>query len=335
MQLKTYEASSIQEALDMIKRDLGDSAVVLSTSRKGKLVEVVAAREGDDPAPRTSKSVPFSLSSWEWREAVSILFDLVGQQGSIKPDEWAHYYTQLVARGVSKAGASRLADRMRRHKSHDLKAIISEMVKIHEFRSRVRVLVGPTGAGKTTTLAKLAAISAFRLGERVALITTDTHRIAATDQIRIYARIMNVPVAVAADGESFRKAVERFSDRDVIYVDTPGRAFADHEAINDLAETMRGVRDLETSLVLSLTSHLEHLLFSAREYGVLVPRSVIFTKVDECINRGAICDVVESTGLPVSWWTTGQNVPEDIEQANIEGLIELIMGGCTWIRQPC
>ncbi|MCX7982204.1 MAG: hypothetical protein N2572_04745 [Syntrophales bacterium] len=335
MQIKTYEASSIQEALEMIKRDLGDSAVVLSTARRGKVVEVVAARDGCEPSPARWRELPTDLGSWELREAISILFDLMGQQGGFKPDAWAPLYGQLVARGMSRAGASRLTNRLRGLKSHDVRVVLGELVRIYEFRSKIRVLIGPTGAGKTTTLAKLAAISAFTHGEKVALITTDTHRIGATDQIKVYSRIMNLPLAVATDVDSFKKAVDRFSDRDVIYVDTPGRAFSDRDAISGLAEIFGGQGDLETCLVLSLTSHLEHLLFSAREYGVLRPKSIIFTKVDECLNRGAICDVLEHTGLPVSWWTTGQNVPDDIEQANLEGIIELILGGLTWIKQPC
>lgn len=335
MQIKTYEASSIQEALEMIKRDLGESAVVLSTARRGKVVEVVAAREGGEPGFTRQREMPLDLNHWELREALSVLFDLVGQQGEFKPDDWAPLYSRLVARGMSKAGAARLTQRLRQLNSHRIEAVIGEVAQVYEFRQKVRVLAGPTGAGKTTTIAKLAAISAFNLEEKVALITTDTHRIAATDQIKVYARIMNLPMAVATDEDSFKKALERFADRDVIYVDTPGRSFSDRDAISGLAEIFNHCRDLETCLVLSLTSHLEHLLFSAREYGILRPKSVIFTKVDECVNRGAICDVLENTGLPVSWWTTGQNVPEDIEKANMEGLIELILGGLTWIRQPC
>jgi len=335
MQLKSYEASSVQEALEMIKRDLGEEAVVLSTSRRGKMVEVVAARDDKPPRFKQFPEVPSDCGTGAIQEALSVLFDLLGHQGKVVTDAWAPVYDHLVMRGVSKAAACRITDRMRRLDRLDVKATLAEIIPIYEFKKRVRVLIGPTGAGKTTTLAKLAAISSFTLGESTAIITTDTHRIAATDQARIYARIMNLPFAVAADGEAFKRAVNKFADREVIYVDTPGRSPRDQEALARLASIIGGGQEIETCLVLSLTSQLEHLLLSAKEYSILGPVSLIFTKVDECVNRGAICDVVENTGLPVSWWTTGQNVPEDIEKATTKGIAELILGGCTWIKQPC
>lgn len=337
MQLKNYEAASVQEALEMIKRDLGEDAVVLSTSRRGKRVEVVAARDGTAPPSNRvrARSERVRNESWGMREALSLLCDMLGQQGKVLPDDWAPLYEQLVTNGVSKTLACRITGRLREMHCHDIGVVLEDMIPITEFTKRVRVLIGPTGAGKTTTLAKLAAMAACLRDERAAIITTDTYRIAATDQIRIYARVMSVPMAIASDREAFRRAIERFSDRDVIYVDTPGQSPGDREAISLLAGMIGGFPDMESCLVLSLTSQRDHLLFSAREYGIMDPTSIIFTKVDESVKCGAMCDVVATTGIPVSWWTTGQSVPEDIKQATQSGVVDLIMGGNRWIRQPC
>jgi len=264
---------------------------------------------------------------------VAVLFDLLGQQGKVIPDHWAPIYEGLVTNGLSKALSCQITNRLREMNSHDLSAALGDMVRIREFKKQIRILIGPTGAGKTTTLAKLAAISACTGEKRTAIITTDTYRIAATDQIRIYARIMNVPMAIAADREAFRRALERFADYDVIYVDTPGQSPSDREAIALLAGIVGGVPNTETCLVLALPSHRDHLLLSARAYGVMEPQSIIFTKIDECLKCGAMCDVVSATGMPLSWWTTGQNVPEDIEPATLAGLVDLIRGGNRWIRQ--
>ena len=335
MQLKSYEATSIQEALEMIKRDLGADAVVLSTSRRGKMVEVVAARDEATPPASPLRMAYGGEEAWGTREALALLCDLLGHQGRVVPDDWAPLYERLVSAGVSRALACQITERLRKMHCHDVAAVLGTMITVTDFKKRIRVLVGPTGAGKTTTLAKLAAISTYSRGERTAIITTDTYRIAATDQIRIYARIMNVPMVVASDREAFQRALERFSDREVIYVDTPGQSPGNREAISILAGIIGDLPDMEACLVLALTSQREHLLFSARQYGLVGPTSVIFTKLDEGPRCGAMCDVAAATGMPISWWTTGQSVPEDIEPATLSGVVELIMGGNRWIRQPC
>ena len=353
MQLKNYEAASIQEAMSMIRKELGDDAVILSTTRKGSGFEVVAARDHDhdhdhghrtvEPAwARQEKKVekaPEKKPEKKWipeghteigelREAVKVLFDLIGAGGKGDGDRLSPLYYKLLAGGMSRATACSFAEKMRVDDQTDACEAMKKVLPFysHRKKKRIRALIGPTGSGKTTTLAKLAAETAFGEKRSTAIITTDTHRIAATEQIRIYAKIMDLPMAIAPDKLAYEAALSRFADKEVIYVDTPGRSHQDVAALESMNRILRAGHDTETSLVLSMASTREHLLTSARQFGVLGSDQIIFTKLDECTKYGAMVDVMEKTGLPVSYWTTGQNVPEDIEKATPQRIAELILG---------
>ncbi len=337
MQLKSYEAQSIQEAMTMIRNEMGEDAVILSTNRKGSSFEVVAARDHDDIPARPPEKLPEKQTDKRWvpeghselgelQEAVTALFDMIGAGGRAGGDELSPVYHRLIAGGMSRVVACKFTEKMRADGQTDAHAWLQSVLPACACKKRIRVLVGPTGAGKTTTLAKLAAETAFEEKLETAIITTDTHRIAATEQIRIYAKIMDIPMAIAPDKPSYLKALARFSNKDVIYVDTPGRSHSDKEALESLNRMLRCDEDTEVGLVLSMTSTHEHLLRSAKHYGVFAGTHVIFTKLDECSRFGAMYDVIEKTGMPVSYLTVGQNVPEDIEKATPGRLAELILG---------
>lgn len=339
MQLKSYEAASIQEAMTMIRKELGEDAVILSTNRKDNGYEVIAARDGDDRANESMPAKPQRKIEEKWfpegrtelgelQDAVRTLFDLIGSSGRGDGDRFSPLYYRFLAGGMSRAAACSFAEKLRTENQADafetMKKYLPTCSRLK--RKRIRALIGPTGAGKTTTLAKLAAETAFGEKRSTAIITMDTHRIAATEQIRIYAKIMDIPMAIAPDKISYEAAIARFADKEVIYVDTPGRSHRDKESLESLSGILRAVPDTESSLVLSMTSTREHLLASAEHYGVFGSAHIIFTKLDECTKYGAMVDVMEKTGLPVSYWTTGQNVPDDIEKATPERIAELIVG---------
>jgi flagellar biosynthesis protein FlhF len=339
MQLKSYEAASIQEAMALIRKEMGEDAVILSTNRKDNAFEVVAARDGNyTPSAKAPSAPPNNKADktrllprehseiGELREDMAVLFDILGAGRRGAADEYTSVYHRLVTGGMSRSGACKIAETMRADGQTDVFGLLKKILPVYEPRKRIRALVGPTGAGKTTTLAKLAAETAFEKKCATAIITTDTHRIAATEQIRIYAKIMDIPMAVAPDRTSYVRAVERFADKDIIYVDTPGRSHNDKEALESLSRTLGAFNDTEACLVLAMTSTREHLVKSVSQYGVFENSNIIFTKLDECDRFGAIYDVVEKTGIPISYFTVGQNVPEDIEKATSERIAELILG---------
>lgn len=195
-----------------------------------------------------------------------------------------------------------------------------------EGRPTIVALVGPTGVGKTTTLAKLAAHMKLREGRRVGLITLDTYRIAAVEQLKTYAQILQVPLIAVTTPEEIQDAVKQMCACDLILIDTAGRSPKDEPRIAELAELLSAVRPDQVHLVLSTTSREETIREAAEKFGVLGPRQVIFTKLDEAVGFGVIVNVLHDLNLRLSYLTMGQSVPDDIEVASARRVAQLILG---------
>ena len=190
----------------------------------------------------------------------------------------------------------------------------------------MKAFIGPTGVGKTTTLAKLAAHYAIDRKLSVGLITTDTFRIAAAEQLKVYSKILNIPLEIAPDRETFQRTLSLFSDKDIVLVDTPGRNHNDRESMDRLNHIINASMPVEFNLLLSLTSSGENLMDAVETYQhVFDYDHLIFTKIDECNRFGLIFDVVEQSGKPVMYITNGQNVPQDIQKMTPGRLAELLV----------
>ena len=188
-------------------------------------------------------------------------------------------------------------------------------------------LVGPTGVGKTTTVAKLAAAYKLRYGKKVALVTTDTYRIAAVDQLRTYAEIIGLPLKVALSPAEMAAACDSLSDCDVLLVDTAGRSQNDAGRLVELRQFIEAARPHQTHLVLSSTASERVLIEAAERFAQVRPDRVIFTKLDEAVNFGVILTVAKRVALRLSYVTTGQEVPDHIEVGRPERLARLIVDG--------
>ncbi|NTV83976.1 MAG: hypothetical protein HGA23_06725, partial [Bacteroidales bacterium] len=191
---------------------------------------------------------------------------------------------------------------------------------------RVKVLIGPTGVGKTTTLAKLSAYHALNEKKSVGLITTDTYRIAAVEQLKVYARIIGIPLEIAPGNKDFKKSLDRFADKDVIFVDTPGTSRNDMVNLKKLHETLRSEIPFESNLLISLTTSKESMMDVASRYKIFDYNHIILTRADECMRIGFLWDILDRIAKPVSYITNGQNVPNDIEEANPQKIARLIVG---------
>ena len=194
-------------------------------------------------------------------------------------------------------------------------------------RPRVIALVGPTGVGKTTTVAKLAATYKLRHGKKVGLITSDTYRIAAVEQLRTYAGIIGLPLKVANSPEELARAIEELHDCDIVVVDTAGRSQNDARRLDELAEFTKAARPDETHLVLSTTVGDNVLRKTADRFKALGPDRCILTKLDEAVTTGPIAGLSDRIGLPLSFITVGQEVPDDLEPARVDRLARCVLDG--------
>jgi flagellar biosynthesis protein FlhF len=186
-------------------------------------------------------------------------------------------------------------------------------------------LVGPTGVGKTTTLAKIAATCLGGGTPSIALITIDTYRIAAVEQLKVYGEIMRLPVEVVISPAQLDAALARYADRDLILVDTAGRSPRDSVCIEELATFLTAERCFEKHLVLSAVTREKELLDTIEQFGRLGIDRTIFTKVDECRTLGVLLNVQISNPAPLSFLTNGQRVPEDLLQIDRETVSRLIL----------
>lgn len=191
---------------------------------------------------------------------------------------------------------------------------------------RVQCLVGPTGVGKTTTVAKLAANFALLAGKRVALVTVDTYRIAAVEQLKTYAEIIGVPVDVAFTPQEFREAIARRSDYDMILVDTAGRSQKNTMQMAELRAFLEVVKDPVVHLVLSATTRMRDMADVIERFSQLPISCVIMTKLDETSTFGSLLNACKLSGKPLSYVTDGQSVPDDIEVADADRIADMILG---------
>jgi flagellar biosynthesis protein FlhF len=190
---------------------------------------------------------------------------------------------------------------------------------------RVVALVGPTGVGKTTTVAKLAANFKLAHGARVGLVTVDTYRIAAVEQLKTYAEIIDLPLAVVNDPSEMARALDELGAVDLVFIDTAGRSPRDEVKIRELAEFLRQARPDEIHLVLSAVAGQRSLKAAVDRFATVQVDRLILTKLDEADSLGGILGVLGLSGRPVSYLTTGQAVPDDIEPADRMRLARLIL----------
>ncbi len=197
-------------------------------------------------------------------------------------------------------------------------------------RPRVIALVGPTGVGKTTTVAKLAATYKLRHGKKVGLITSDTYRIAAVEQLRTYAGIIGLPIKVANSPQELAAGIEQLwheNGCEIVVIDTAGRSQNNAKRLEELAEFTKAANPDETHLVLSTTVGDNVLRKTAQSFKALGPDRCILTKLDEAVTTGPIAGLSDRIGLPLSFITVGQEVPDDLEPARADRLARCVLDG--------
>jgi flagellar biosynthesis protein FlhF len=228
--------------------------------------------------------------------------------------------------GSSMAGTPWL-EHLQRSVAREL--LIGSPIRTQPGDRRVVALVGPTGVGKTTTVAKLAAGFRIEARRRVGLLTIDTFRIAAVQQLKAYAEIMDLPMEVVEKPEDMRPALERLGDVDLVLIDTAGRSPRSDARIDQLVELLRSAQPDETHLVLSSTSSASSIRSALRGFGPVRPTAAILTKLDETPHTAGVMSAIvandRSAGVPLSYTTNGQQVPDDIATADASSLLSRLL----------
>ncbi|SFP91418.1 flagellar biosynthesis protein FlhF [Lachnospiraceae bacterium XBB1006] len=203
-------------------------------------------------------------------------------------------------------------------------------IDLNGRKPKVIFFIGPTGVGKTTTIAKIASKLKVDAGKKLALLTADTYRIAAEEQLRTYANILDAPLKIIYSPEDLEEAIETFKDMDVILVDTAGFSHKNKSQKEDtkkLIEGMPAAYDKEVYLVLSATTKYRDLIDIADAYREIADYKLVFTKLDETNAYGNIYNMRMYTDVSISYVTNGQNVPDDIEVFDTQNIVKKLLGG--------
>jgi flagellar biosynthesis protein FlhF len=398
MEIKTYRAPSLQEALAMVRADLGPDAAVLHTREiRGprllrwipgvRKVEVAAsldvnvpsrlprreqnaaaaapAAEGyqrpSNPAPARPAAAPAAVTRPQSTPSRDLSSELKSQLDDLQamladlcrqsqvagrpdvPQELFHLFTDLIDAEIPEEIARELVQRVRQEcppeelidpavaKVYAARLIEAEIaaagpIQLTPGQRRVVALVGPTGVGKTTTIAKLAANFRLRERRKVGLITVDTYRIAAVEQLRTYADIINLPMKVVSTPREMREALAQMADLDLVLMDTAGRSPRDEVKIHELKAFLTEAQADEVHLVLSSVAGASTLSRTAERFATVGTTALILTKIDEATGLGNLLPLMRSSGLPLSYLTDGQNVPDDIQAAHPAALADAMLG---------
>jgi flagellar biosynthesis protein FlhF len=399
MNLRTFQASSMSEALAQVKASMGRDAIILHTRtinkhrwlglRRREMVEVTAGQglrvqertnrrpqvaPAQLPAPQ-ARQMPANLPARPVAEAAqsrqlletpagqnAVMAGMCQEMGLLKnmlkdlvdhtrrnshpeiPEELLEFYTQLIQNQVAEELAGEMIKTLQKTVRQDqmnrpeivrekLAELIEKLlpssgplVRTKKVGPHVVALIGPTGVGKTTTIAKLAANLKVNENRRVGLITIDTYRIAAIDQLRKYADIIGAPFRVVGTAEDLADAVRSMDDCEFVLIDTAGRSPNDTLKLNELKMFLAAANPDEVHLVLSTTASQECVELAIARFSKVRVDKIIFTKLDEAAHVGVVLNVVRKVNKSLSYVTTGQDVPDDIEVGRGRRLAQLILG---------
>lgn len=356
MKIKKYTGHSIGEVLKTIKSEMGGSAVIISrrnVRQRGiksfflpRLVEVTAAVDDMPPAPAGEDNRYF-----DGRQVIQVQRELQQMREmlqSISDNKHTKKAETVKRTGIKKRLLQNdvnecvidsiihdIKDPHFKDGKKERKRIADTMVmdRIHSIikagcdtEGRVVAFIGPTGVGKTTTIAKLAAINTLTDKMKVGLLTIDTYRIGAVEQLKAYADILGVPFASVNSIKDIDAAMDNLKDCERVYVDTTGRSTKNLLQLSELKLYLRRIKPDNISLVLSMTTKYRDMIEILKGFSEISYDNLILTKFDETNTYGSIINLSYNTDVPISYITVGQNVPQDIQRASSDKLLNLALG---------
>ena len=366
MNMKRYTADTMVNAMKKVRADFGDDALILSSNvvkSKGflglfkvKSVEVVAGY--DQPPERRDDRVNKPIvhvsenkvdmtnnlkkEMAEMRQLLENIHPVM--DNSRYPDEMQALLVHLKEQELAATLITQIADNIfSKMKAEKRDFSISEQCEIAtellmnqidhlsfggiSFKKKYINVLGPTGVGKTTTIAKIAAKALLEKKKKIGFITTDTYRIAAIEQLRTYANLLQAPVEIVYNNADFNKVIEKFSDLDLVFIDTAGRNYKETKYVDEINDMIDFTLDMESFLVLSMTSKEDDMKTIIEQFSSFSIEKFIFTKLDETNSIGPLFNLMQSYSIGTAYYTDGQEVPEDITEANGKKLISMLLKG--------
>ncbi len=365
MRVDKIIVDSLQEAVEELKSTYGDNAQIISSRvvktprwsflpflKKTQLEVTVGIPEPEDFKEEVNRNSVLYEEIERLKKTLQEVMEVVrleDVEGVKKEPEFSEdvsnrvleVYKRLTYKGVRREIAKRFVEdacgydmELRKLDFKEgiyesLKESVEKNIRIEEdvlsTTPRIITLIGPTGVGKTTTIAKLAYLFK-RKGKSVGVITLDSYRVGAVEQLRSFVKVLELPLKIAETPSAFGEALREFSGRDIILVDTAGRSQHDKLRLNELKMFFDR---LDTNIYLTLSTNLSELVMyeTILQYGILPVRGLIFSKLDETSYPGSFLNVAYRTQLPVLCFTTGQTVPDDIVIANYDFITRLLLEG--------
>lgn len=380
MRLKTYIVNNMTEAIPMIKRDLGEDALILNTKKvkiggfiglfKKEKLEVIAAvdtktrektRNNENVfreiASDTEAQKATNLSQAHKtpsKEEENLTSELMNELKNIKqfmmqvieeerlPTSLKALNKRLIEQEITPEIQSDLFSKLMLvlgqnpdlTKEQVLKLARTEIIKLINDHQKKAVdkdpdiicFIGPTGVGKTTTIAKIAADYMLREDKKVGLITSDTYRIAAVEQLKTYASILNIPIKVVESSTDLNNAMASLRECDIVLMDTAGRNYQQKQYIDELELLLPDKNKIQINLVLSLTSKYEDMKKIIDNFKTIEMDQLLLTKKDETSSSGAILNLIYHYSIPIRYIANGQNVPDDILKVTPELIANFVLG---------
>ncbi len=305
MNVKSFSGETTADALKRVRAELGPEALILETKRTPRGIEVLAASERSGPTWTRPPSLA-SLAATSGAERLRD--DLLGQGFSTVLAE------RIAAAAQCNLDEEQLDDRRESlGYARELLALwLPPAPVVPRSGSRVFALVGATGVGKTTTIAKLAAQEVLRGGRRVALASCDARRLGGVEALAAFARVLEVPFQQVRDRRELERARELAGRDGTLYLDTPGIPRHDRAAMDRLNELLAGIRGDEIELLLAADSEGEAMTETVRRFGRLKPGSLGATRVDEALRPGTLLTALTRASLPLRHCGCGPDVPDDL-----------------------
>ena len=346
MQIKKYRAASISEATAKIKSSLGPDAMIISTRKldgnKGHELFEVGAVPAEDIKSNTNSTEEIISELMSIKEMLYVhnhsegIIDIL-----MKSPVLMNFYVRLIRNGVNDRYAQNFLQKAGTFNNHSddyvknikefiikniMKAIkVKDIFETGDNNKIIAAFIGTTGVGKTTTIAKLAARLMLKAGKKVGLISIDNYRIGAMEQLKTYANILGIPCFPAFKKKDLLFALKRMEGTDVILIDTAGRSHYDRSKIDELKSMIADDLGISSHLLLNVSTANSEMTRTAANFGALNFHSYIFTKIDEAQTHGSIINQLMDLNRPISFITTGQNVPEDIDKASKKKILKLLL----------